>query len=216
MVKQAEVNGVIAGLADSGYIKLASEEDFDTVCGIVAENISDKDWTFDEVVEKTAEVMEEVYAIYEESGKLEKEASEGNTEYTEGDIMAAIGELTLAKEAGDVGDEEAESKMKKLKDMLMANKGKVVGGAVGLAALGALASPKVRGYIGGRASAGNNFKSGLLDDLKTVGGKAKETASKVGKGSGALYNKVLDKVSNPPSSGSNFKRTFKYFKGKQD
>lgn len=166
MVKQAEVSGVIAGLVDAEYIKLASAEDFDTVCQIVADNISEKDWTFDEVVEKTAEVMEEVYQIYEENGQLEKEAEVKaveevkeeevvkEAELTDTEIFAAIGELTLAKEAGDVSEDEAESKMSKLKGMLKNNKGKIGAGVAGLG-LAALAGKagydinklkQVRGY----------------------------------------------------------------------
>lgn len=204
MVKQAEVTGVIAGLVDAEYIKLASAEDFDTVCEVVANNISDKDWTFDEVVEKTAEVMDEVYKIYEENGSIKKEANE--KELSESEIMAEIGALTLAKEAGDVSEDEAESKMSKLKKMLKEHKGSVAGGVAGLTALGLLAHPKSRDYILRRASAGNEFKSGLRDDVKSLASKGMFKAEK---GIKSLKDSLADRFTNPPSAASGFKRTLK-------
>lgn len=154
MVKKAEVTGVIAGLVDADYIKVASEEDFNAICDTVAGQIDTDDYTFDQVVEKTAEVMDEVYKIYEENGIIEKvadekvetevEAEKVAEEYTEGDILAAMGELMMAKEAGEVTAEEQESKMTELKEMLKKHKKAIgVGAGTAVAAgLGAKFGPK--------------------------------------------------------------------------
>ena len=121
MVKQAEVNGVIAGLVDGGYVKLASEDDFNMVCEAVAGNVSDE-WDFNEVIEKTAAVMEEVNAIYEQieadagvADGLRKDASET-------DLLAAYGELTLKKQAEEIDDETYQAEATKLQKALAATK----------------------------------------------------------------------------------------------
>ena len=100
MVKQAEVAGVLAGLVDADLIKIASEEDFEVITDVVAENLSN-DYDLDEVLAKTAEVFEYLEEV--DGEPLEKTAEE---EYVE--AMAALGEATMDKLAGELDDEEFE------------------------------------------------------------------------------------------------------------
>jgi hypothetical protein len=123
MVKQAEVNGVIAGLVDGGYVKLASEDDFNMVCEAVAGNVSDE-WDFNEVIEKTAAVMEEVNAIYEqiEAGAGAPEDLEKEASTDEVDLLAAYGKLTLMKQAEEIDDETYQTEATKLQKAMAATK----------------------------------------------------------------------------------------------
>lgn len=93
-LKHAEVAGVISGLIDGGYIKLASEQEFEDLTGIVAGSISDN-WDLNEVLDKTAEVMDSV-----DMDKTAKDVLH--------DALAEYGYLCISKEAGEVSDVEFE------------------------------------------------------------------------------------------------------------
>jgi len=114
MIKQAEVNGVMAALLETELVKVASEEDFDAVTSCITDGLSD-DYDMEEVLAKTAEVLDEYYALCEEgeeAGEVKKEASEEGVDETA--VMAAIGELTLAKVAGDISEEDYDAEVEKL------------------------------------------------------------------------------------------------------
>lgn len=115
MVKLAEVNGVIAGLVDEGLVKVASEEEFNALCDLVSDDLDDS-YDLEDVLNKTAEIVEVAEAL---DGELEKEASDA---YDTSDILAAYGELTLLKEAGEIDDDTYDQETGTLKKYL--NKGK--------------------------------------------------------------------------------------------
>ena len=99
-VKVAEVSGVVASLAENEIVKIASAEDFDAIVDAVASDLPNS-YGMDDVLAKTAEVMEYLY----ENGygdAMEKEAGE----FDEQDALAYIGELALAKEAGEISEAE--------------------------------------------------------------------------------------------------------------
>jgi hypothetical protein len=105
-LKHAEVAGVISGLIDGGYIKVASDEDFEALTGAVANSISN-DWDLNEVLDKTAEVME--YA----SDDMDKTAEEQVH-----DALADFGYLVLMKEAEEISDEDFIEKAAKAQDTI--------------------------------------------------------------------------------------------------
>jgi hypothetical protein len=120
MIKQAEVNGVLAALVEKELVKVADDEDFEALTGAIAGSLSE-DYDFEEVMDKTAAVMEEYYELVEgaegaegEEGHEKEAGEEGEAEYDERDIMAAYGELTLAKEAGDISEEDFEKEAAKV------------------------------------------------------------------------------------------------------
>lgn len=102
LTKQAEVNGVLAGLVDSGLIEVDTAEDFDKLAELVAGEL-DGEYTMEDVMAKTAEVIDALGAVDEDG--LDKEAGEfGDIDETA--LLAAYGELTLLKEAGEISEEE--------------------------------------------------------------------------------------------------------------
>ena len=109
LVKTAEVNGVLAALIDTGHVKLATDEDFDVVADAIAANLSDN-YDLEEVLNKTAEIMDEVEEIYAEEIYADEIGDQGygeeGAEMTDRDAMAELGQAVLAKEAGEIDDEE--------------------------------------------------------------------------------------------------------------
>lgn len=97
-LKHAEVAGVISGLIDGGYIKLASEQEFEDLTGIVAGSISDN-WDLNEVLDKTAEVM----------------SGEEDMDKTAEEALAEFGALCLVKQAGLISDEDFYKEAAKVK-----------------------------------------------------------------------------------------------------
>lgn len=95
-LKHAEVAGVISGLIDGGYLKLASDQEFEALTDVVAGSVSDQ-WDLNEVLNKTAEVVS-----YVEDGGVEKTAEE---EFVDS-ALAQYGYLCLAKEAEKISDED--------------------------------------------------------------------------------------------------------------
>lgn len=167
MIKQAEVNGVMAALLETELVKVASEEDFDAVTSCIADSLSD-DYDMEEVLAKTAEVMEEYYELLD--GNIEKEAEEAG-EVDETAVMAAYGHLTLAKEAGDISEEEFEKEAASLKGLVEGGKN--------------LASNAYRGDIGngiqavkGKASNLGSYLKGGFTGEKLRAGASKRKAAK--------------------------------------
>lgn len=165
MVKTAEVRGVIACLVDNELVKVANQDEFNALSDLVEANVSEN-YDVNEVMNKTAEVLdalenmsdeelEELAAAIEEEQAEEavaeevaedevKEASEIN----ETALMAAYGELAMAKEAGEISAEEFEKEAGSLRGMVEGAKN--------------LASRAYNGDVSGAA--------------KSIGAKAKELA----------------------------------------
>lgn len=178
--KQAEVRGALAALVDAGYVKVASENDFDVVADAVEQALpmlGNYDMT--DVLSKTAEIMEEVYEVYG-SGALDKRASDEDmeelekiaSEVSEQDILAAYGSLTLQKEAGDISEFEfakEAGKLNTITDMMRGAGSKVTGGArsVGRQILKGLKGEGIRDSY--KATRGRTAK------LKGLSGAAKKS-----------------------------------------
>lgn len=97
-IKLAETHGVLAALADTGLLKVASEEDFDFMTEKVAEALGD-DYDMDQVISKTAgceylmdKIASEEFAIDEVAEVMDKEAC----------TFADLGEFLMLKEAASV------------------------------------------------------------------------------------------------------------------
>lgn len=71
MVKTAEVRGVMAYLVDSKMVKVASEEDFNTLVNVVSDNL-EGDYDLNTVLSKTAEILTELTPDVKE--EIEKKA----------------------------------------------------------------------------------------------------------------------------------------------
>lgn len=96
-IKLAETHGVLAALADTGLLKVASEEDFDFMTEKVAEALGD-DYDMDQVISKTAgceylmdKIASEEFSIDEVAEVMDKEAC----------TFADLGEFLMLKEAKD-------------------------------------------------------------------------------------------------------------------
>lgn len=96
LVKEAEVRGVLAGLVDAGHLKVASYEDLEALTSAVSSCL-DQNYDLDDVLSKTAEVLD----YLENEDGIEKEAGE----IDETAVMAAFGELSMMKMAGQIDDE---------------------------------------------------------------------------------------------------------------
>lgn len=160
-VKVAEVSGVVASLAENEIVKIASAEDFDAIVDAVASDLPNS-YGMDDVLAKTAEVMEYLY----ENGygyDMEKEAGE----FDEQDALAYIGELALAKEAGEISEaqfaKEANKALKAVKN-------------VGREFVAGLKGTKLRQTVQGNKAFNEAFasrKKNLEDTLSGVFGKGK-------------------------------------------
>lgn len=193
MVKVAEVSGVVAAMAEAELIKIASEEMFDTVVDAVAGSL-DNDYDLNAVLAKTAEVM----SLIEDENGLEKDAGEAE-EVDERAAMAAYGELSLLKEAGDITEEEFAKEAAKISDILAAAK-KGAGKVKGFVAKGAKGegikdgvkydkelAAQLRGLKG-------STDAGHVNAIKGVRkGNAKNTAKALGR-SAAVYGGGLTGV----------------------
>lgn len=120
MIKVAEVNGVLAALAEADLVKIASEEDFGKIAEQIAESLPDQ-YDMEVVLAKTAEVMEEVYAEYDKQAS-EAAAAGATTEATTTtstdtetktaedvtvqDCLDAQVELAMKKQAGEISEED--------------------------------------------------------------------------------------------------------------
>ena len=111
LVKEAEVRGVLAALVDGGHLKVASQEEFDALTEVVSASIDGYDHDLNTVLSKTAEVIE-----YLENGDFEKEA--GEAEIDETAVMAAFGELSMMKMAGQIDEEAFAKEANKLQALL--------------------------------------------------------------------------------------------------
>ena len=107
LVKEAEVRGVLAGLVDGGHLKIASVEDLEALTEVVSGAVEGYDYDLNTILSKTAEVIE-----YLENEGQDKEASEDEVDETA--VMAAFGELSMMKMAGEIDDETFEKEASKL------------------------------------------------------------------------------------------------------
>lgn len=102
-IKTAEVAGVTSALLEAGVVKLA-EDDLESEYAALVELTTEKlagydEWDYEDVVEKIAEVLDEVDAM--NNGEV-KEANE----YSDAEIAEYMGRLYLAKEAGEISEED--------------------------------------------------------------------------------------------------------------
>lgn len=97
LVKTAEVRGVLAYLVDSEMVKVASQEDFDSLVEQVTNSLEDENYDLNTVMNKTAELLEE------DNTSQEKTAAEA-----EELVQKEIGKLTMEKTAGNISDEKYE------------------------------------------------------------------------------------------------------------
>lgn len=215
MVKLAEVNGVIAGLVDEDLVKVASEDEFNALCDLVAENLDDE-YDMEDVLNKTAEVVELAEAL---EAEMEKEAGEAE-EVDVNDILAAYGHLTLLKEAEEVDDQSYEEEAGKLKKMLNyvgtkggkaweATKGggKAVGGHIarnwgkytaGAGTAGAVATLAALAHKGKLGDRGTRALNAVINAGKWVGDKGKGINSAVKGFARPKYDTLLGKMYENP------------------
>lgn len=154
LVKEAEVRGVLAGLADAGHLKIASAEELEAFTEAVSGLLPDTEYDLNDVLNKTAEVLE-----YLESGeKLEKEAGEAE-EIDQTAVMAAFGELSMMKMAGEIDEEAFAKEASRLTAMLE--------GAKALASKGTQAAKEI--------GSGSRIKS-LMQSGKSTKARIKEFA----------------------------------------
>lgn len=193
-VKTAEVNGFTGALIDAGFLKVANDEEAAAVAEIIAEQLPE-DYTLEDAMAIAAEI---IAILEEEEGGGEAavpaedvgeddmvvEASE-KPQYTESQVMAAYGELNMAKEAGDISDEVFEKEAASLQGLLQsikgagkaAYKGDIGAGAKGLASnAGSGARSFGRKLVGkdyrGSAAASREAKatgSSAMNKLKSQG-----------------------------------------------
>ena len=110
LVKEAEVRGVLAGLVDTGHLKVASVEDIDAMAGAVSDMIEGTDYDLDTVLDKTAELIE--YLNSDEYAQEEQEKTAGEIDETA--RMAAFGELSMMKMAGEIDEDSFVSAIEEL------------------------------------------------------------------------------------------------------
>ena len=87
--KYAEVRGALSAFCDAGLIKVASAEAFDDLCDTVSYNLGDEDYDLQKVAAVTGAVLE----------------GSSNMNDIELARNAALGELFLAKTAGQISDD---------------------------------------------------------------------------------------------------------------
>lgn len=113
LVKEAEVRGVLAGLVDGGHLKIASAEDLEALTEVVSGAVEGYDYDLNTILSKTAEVIE-----YLENEGQDKEASEdGADTFDKTAALAAVGELTMAKLAGEISEADYENAVEELMKM---------------------------------------------------------------------------------------------------
>jgi len=130
-VRRAEVNGFVAGLIDSGIMKVANEEEAAVVADVIEEHLPE-DYDMEDAMAIAAEVVDalggeaegEGYEDegYEDDGMVVEASDKSDVNMAA--VMAAYGELTMAKEAGDISEGEFEKQAVTLKG--------IVGGAKNL------------------------------------------------------------------------------------
>lgn len=189
LVKEAEVRGVLAGLVDGGHLKIASVEDLEALTEAVSGAVEGYDYDLDTILSKTAEVIEAM----EDKGQ-DKEASEDEVDETA--VMAAFGELSMMKMAGEIDEDSFEKEASKLKAMLEGAKavGSKVKAAPGKAKE---VAKKVKDTFTGKArdeyAMKGALEDGYLGKLKAkrnqmIGARA-AAAGATGLGGKALYDK---------------------------
>lgn len=165
-VKTAEVAGFLGTLVDLDLIKVANEEDFATIVHAVSDALGDGDYSMEDALSKTAEVMDEVYGIYKEAGLLEDAGEELEKEAEEVELTEDM--IKEALYADFVEGLEKEAGMKEsIMNLLGKGKAKAQGAGnyVGGKAKGAA------GYVTGKAKAGyaaakGAAKAGFVDAPK--------------------------------------------------
>jgi len=165
MVKAAEVRGVLACLVDNEMVKVGNEAEFEEVAAAVAEELGDE-YTLEDVLEGTAEVMEAIEAlenmsdeelaeleaaiaaeegapaeeeVLEEVPEEEKVASDKGHEKT-AELKQQYTDLVMAKEAGEISENYFEKEANKIMDLLRAAGG-AARSAPGRAGAAAKAAP---------------------------------------------------------------------------
>jgi len=211
MVKSAEVRGVLACLVDNELVKVAEEEEFDALAEVVAENLPEE-YTLEDVLDVTGKVMEALEGSEEEEEVVEEEEEpeevveeEPVKEASEADnraIMAAYGELSMAKEAGEITEDEFIKEANKLTELGMKSR----------ALLGNVAKPAKRGL---------KFESAKLRGAaskaqKEVGGKMDTAATQVGarRGGVGVAERAL-KNTKDPKKADKLRKLLKSQKAKQ-
>lgn len=171
LVKEAEVRGVLAGLVDGGHLKIASVEDLEALTEAVSGAVEGYDYDLNTILSKTAEVIEA-----QENEGQDKEASEDEVDETA--VMAAFGELSMMKMAGEIDEDSFEKEASKLKAMLEGAK------AVGSKVKGAAA--KAKELPGKAKDSAKNFKD-------TFTGKARDEYAMKGALEDGYLGKLKDK-----------------------
>ena len=190
MVKAAEVRGVLACLVDNEMVKVGNEAEFEEVAMAVAEELGDE-YTLEDVLEGTAEVMEAIEAlenmsdeelaeleaaiaaeegapaeeeVLEEVPEEEKVASAGGHEKT-AELKQQYTDLVMAKEAGEISENYFEKEANKIMDLLRAAGG-AARSAPGRAGAAAKAAPgQVRDAARAAPAAARRGGEALKDGL---------------------------------------------------
>ena len=141
-VRRAEVNGFVAGLIDSGIMKVANEEEAAVVADVIEEHLPEE-YDMEDAMAIAAEVVDALGGEAE-GEELEDEGYEDEDMVVEASdksedkplnktaALAALGELTMAKEAGEISEEEFQKEAVTLRGMVQgakAGKDAVVRGA---------------------------------------------------------------------------------------
>jgi hypothetical protein len=128
LIKQAEVNAFVGALADTGFLKVANEEELAMVADVIAENLPE-DYTMEDALALAGEVIEAAEAgegeeeVIPEDEDMVVEAGDRDEEINETAVMAAMGELAMAKMAGEISDEEFAKEALSIEGLVQGAKG---------------------------------------------------------------------------------------------
>ena len=194
MIKTAEVYGVMSSLVENGAVKVASESAFNSLTSIVANTIPGAEYSLEDVLSKTAEVLDEVQDMSEEElaelaavieaeeaaqeaevipedlvdadPEMPKEASENENEM---DLKAQYGELAMAKVAGDISDEYFDKEASKILDALKGAKSFVGKGLKGEGIKDSVKNLRSSQGLAGQARTAQKDLLGAAKKLKSQG-----------------------------------------------
>ena len=193
-VRRAEVNGFVAGLIDSGIMKVANEEEAAVVADVIEEHLPE-DYDMEDAMAIAAEVVDalggeaEGGEVVEDEGYEDEdmvvEASDRSGEVNETALMAAFGELSMAKMAGEISAEQFEKEAASLQGGINAVRDLASKAYTGNAGAGFQAVRK--GVSSGASGVRNSLRAKADSFGRAFGGKG------VGRAKGAI-SQVQGKV----------------------
>lgn len=177
LIKQAEVNAFVGALADTGFLKVANDEELAIVADAIAENLPE-DYTMEDALGIAGEVIEAMdegegegevapeEEVIPEDEDMVVEACDKGEEINEAAAMAAMGELAMAKMAGEISEAEFEKEALSIESLLQGGKGLAQKAYTGNIGAGAKAVEGVReltqkAYTGDIGAGAKAVKSGF-------------------------------------------------------